>query len=121
MPYVCPNNCEGFQELPQLYIPPSCLMILENPEEELEKNLAGEEIPQPEMGVQCDEEGQMTNMWYDGTVGVPDSIHDDDCPPHCWHCHEEAMWMDDICPMPTTHPFKYSDSKEKSKCQSQLR
>lgn len=49
--------------------------------------------PEPELGVLVDVEGNATNRWEDGTVGVPEDvkawIQMDDCPPYC-PIHDEA-------------------------------
>lgn len=83
--YVCPNHCEA-----ELYYPPCCLRILDpsNTEADPSKDV------HPELGVICDAEGELSNRWEDGTVGVPEFLVDDDCPPACCECKEESEWVD---------------------------
>ena len=50
-----------------------------------------------ELGVLVNVQGEPTNRWEDGIVGVPEEvigwIEMDDCAPYCPIHHEETVWI----------------------------
>lgn len=57
-----------------------------------------EDEPDMEMGVLVDTQGNATNRWEDGTIGVPEHIlawiQMDDCPPFCLEHQRDTEWAE---------------------------
>lgn len=76
---TCPNNCDRSEEPYPFYYPACCLWHDD------------EEGCAPEVGIYCDEDAKLSDMWTDDTRGA-DGWHDDECLPHCSTCSEQTYY-----------------------------
>lgn len=93
--YCCPSS----HHHTKFYCQPSCLP-LECGEEDNSNHQHSMEC-EPDYGVIVNQDGSVTNQFSGGNIGVPTDLQkyiqehiDDGCPPNCYECGEEAIWVD---------------------------